>query len=48
MKLLKENDGMFKDNDGQMDTQRINQTDIKTTVDWLEQMIDLDLLDTRK
>jgi len=29
-----------------MDTQRINQTDIKTTVDWLEQMIDLDLLDT--
>jgi hypothetical protein len=46
MKLLKENANMFKDNNGQIGTQRINQTDIKPTIDWLEQMIDLDLLDT--
>jgi hypothetical protein len=35
---------MFKNGDGQSITQRINQTDVKTTLSWLEQMVDLDLI----
>jgi len=38
------NDTIFKNGDGQSNTQRINQTDIKTTLNWLEHMIDLDLI----
>ena len=34
---------VFKKQDGQSATQRINQTDVKTTLAWLEQMVDLDL-----
>jgi hypothetical protein len=34
---------VFKNKDGQAATQRINQTDVKTTLSWLEQMLDLDL-----
>ena len=34
---------VFKNGDGQAVTQRINQTDVKTTLHWLEQMLDLDL-----
>ena len=36
---------IFKNGDGQSNTQRINQTDVKTTLGWLEQMVDLDLID---
>ena len=39
---------MFNNNDGHLDTQRIEQTDIKTTVQWLEHMVDLNLLDNIK
>lgn len=35
----------FNDNDGKLDTQRIAQTDVKTTLQWLENMVDLDLID---
>jgi hypothetical protein len=34
---------VFKDSEGRAATQRINQTDVKTTLDWLEQMLDVDL-----
>ena len=36
---------VFKNLDGQALTQRINQTDVKPTVAWLEQMTNLPLLD---
>lgn len=36
---------VFNDNEGKLDTQRIEQTDIKPTVQWLEHMVDLNLLD---
>lgn len=36
---------VFKNSDGQVQTQRINQTDIKPTVHWLEQLTGLDLMD---
>jgi hypothetical protein len=43
MQLL-EGGNVFKDADGRALTQRINQTDVKTTLAWLEQMLpDLDL-----
>lgn len=34
---------VFKDGSGRALTQRINQTDVKTTLNWLEQMLDVDL-----
>jgi hypothetical protein len=34
---------VFKTRDGQAATQRINQTDVPVTVDWLEQLTNLDL-----
>jgi hypothetical protein len=34
---------VFKNQDGQAATQRINQTDVKPTLAWLEQMLDMDL-----
>jgi hypothetical protein len=34
---------VFKNNDQQAATQRINQTDVKPTLAWLEQMLDIDL-----
>ena len=36
---LKEGGNVFKDSDGQALTQRINQTDVKPTLAWLEQML---------
>ena len=44
MITLKEGGNVFKNNDGQILTQRINQTDVKPTLQWLEQMVDLDLI----
>lgn len=44
MRLLKEGGNVFKNGDGQALTQRINQTDVKPTLHWLEQMVNLDLL----
>jgi len=44
MITLKEGGNVFKNNDGQITTQRINQTDVKPTLQWLEQMVDLDLI----
>ena len=41
--ILKEGGNVFKNNDGQAVTQRINQTDVKPTLNWLEQMLNLDL-----
>jgi hypothetical protein len=35
---------VFKNRDQQSTTQRINQTDVKPTLMWLEQMLDLDLV----
>ena len=35
---------IFKNGDGQSITQRINQTDVKPTLTWLEQMLELDLI----
>jgi hypothetical protein len=43
MNLIKEGGNIFKNNDKQALTQRINQTDVPITVDWLEQLTDLDL-----
>ena len=43
MSLIKEGGNVFKNNDKQALTQRINQTDVPTTVDWLSQLTDLDL-----
>jgi hypothetical protein len=40
---LFEGGNVFKDINGQALTQRINQTDVKPTLAWLEQMVDLDL-----
>ena len=37
--LLKEGGNVFKDGDGRGLTQRINQTDVKPTLAWLEQML---------
>ena len=45
MKLLKEGGNVFKDSDGASATQRINQTDVKSTVAWLEQLTGLPLMD---
>ena len=44
MRLLKEGGNVFKNSEGQITTQRINQTDVKPTLQWLEQLVDLDLL----
>jgi len=41
--ILKEGGNVFKNKEGQSLTQRINQTDIPATVDWLQQLTDLDL-----
>ena len=41
--ILKEGGNVFKNNDGQAVTQRINQTDVKPTLNWLEQILNLDL-----
>ena len=38
MKLL-EGGNVFKDNDGRALTQRINQTDVKPTLAWLEELL---------
>lgn len=40
-----EGGNVFKDSQGIPQTQRINQTDVKTTVQWLEQVTGLDLID---
>lgn len=45
MKTLLEGGNVFKNRDGSDATQRINQTDIKPTVAWLEQLTGLPLLD---
>jgi hypothetical protein len=37
--IIKEGGNVFKDNDGRALTQRINQTDVKPTLAWLEQML---------
>jgi hypothetical protein len=44
MRLLKEGGNVFKNGDGQITTQRINQMDVKPTLEWLEHMVDLDLI----
>ena len=41
--ILKEGGNVFRDSKGNALTQRINQTDIGTTVEWLEQLTNLDL-----
>jgi hypothetical protein len=41
--ILNEGGNVFKNNDGQAVTQRINQTDVKPTLNWLEQILNLDL-----
>ena len=43
--LLREGGNAFKDGDGQPLTQRINQTDVKTTIAWLERLTGLELQD---
>ena len=45
MRQLLEGGNVFKDQEGHALTQRINQTDVKPTVAWLEQMTNLPLLD---
>ena len=42
---LTEGGNIFKDSDGQPVTQRINQTDVKSTIAWLEQLTGLELQD---
>ena len=42
---IKEGGNVFKDADGAIATKRINQTDVKPTVQWLEQLTGLPLLD---
>jgi hypothetical protein len=42
---LTEGGNIFKDSDGQPLTQRINQTDVKSTIAWLEQLTGLELQD---
>lgn len=41
--ILKEGGNVFKTSDGQSATQRINQTDVKPTLNWLEHMLEIDL-----
>lgn len=43
MTILTEGGNVFKNSDGTAATQRINQTDVPTTVSWLEQLTNLDL-----
>ena len=43
--IISEGGNIFKDKQGQPGTQRINQTDVKPTVAWLEQLTGLSLLD---
>ena len=43
--LIKEGGNVFKDADGAITTTRINQTDVKPTVQWLEQLTGLPLMD---
>lgn len=45
MQLLQEGGNVFKDKDGNPLTQRINQTDVKTTLIWLERLTGLPLVD---
>jgi len=42
---IKEGGNVFKDADGAIATTRINQTDVKPTVNWLEQLTGLPLMD---
>ena len=42
---LTEGGNIFKDANGQPETQRINQTDVKSTIAWLEQVTGLELQD---
>ena len=42
---IKEGGNVFKDADGAIETTRINQTDVKPTVQWLEQLTGLPLMD---
>lgn len=42
---LKEGGNIFKDGTGRAQTQRINQTDVKPTIAWLEQLTGLELQD---
>jgi len=42
---LKEGGNVFKDADGAIQTKRINQTDVKPTILWLEQLTGLPLMD---
>ena len=42
---LNEGGNIFKDADGRALTQRINQTDVKPTIAWLEQLTGLELQD---
>ena len=42
---IKEGGNVFKDADGAIATKRINQTDVKPTVQWLEQLTGLPLMD---
>ena len=43
--ILKEGGNIFKDESGRALTQRINQTDVKPTIAWLEQLTGLELQD---
>ncbi len=43
--FLKEGGNIFKDTSGRALTQRINQTDVKSTLAWLEQLTNLELQD---
>ena len=43
--FIKEGGNVFKDADGAIVTTRINQTDVKPTVQWLEQLTGLPLMD---
>jgi hypothetical protein len=45
--ILKEGGNVFKDGDGQPLTQRINQTDIMTTVQWIERLTGIDFTQER-
>jgi len=42
---IKEGGNVFKDADGVVATKRINQTDVKPTIQWLEQLTGLPLMD---
>ena len=43
MMILKEGGNVFKDPNGQLATQRINQADVAPTLAWLEKIVGLDL-----